>query len=169
MFKAYLGSTNPVKIQAVKLVLTDYNVIGLDVNSFVGAQPMNDEDTIKGAYNRAQQLPTDGIRIGLEAGIMQHDQIFYLVNWGVLIDEENRVYYAGGTRIPLPRNVVQKVLHENKELADVMEEETKINKIKHKEGAIGYYTNSLVKREDIFIHIMNLLYGQFLHHKEENK
>lgn len=166
MYNAYLGSTNPVKLQAVKHVLTDYQVVGMSVDSLVGNQPMNDEDTIKGAYNRAQQLPRDGLRIGLEAGIMQHDQTFYLVNWGVLIDEENRVFYAGGTRIPLPSSVIQRVLHESKELANVMEEETKINGIKHKEGAIGYYTNSKVKREDIFIHIMNLLYGQYLHHKE---
>lgn len=166
MFKAYLGSTNPVKVSATKKVLTNFEVVGLSVDSKVGSQPMSDEETIQGAQNRARALPTDGLRLGLEAGIQKHLGQYYLINWGVLIDENNNMYVAGGTRIPLPNHVIDQITANKKELAEVMEEETKIDGIKHKDGAIGYYTNSKVKREDIFIHIVKLLYGQYLHKKE---
>lgn len=167
MYKAYLGSINPVKLSATKKVLIDFDVVGLEVDSEVGNQPMSDEETILGAQNRARALPKGGIRIGLEAGIQTHFDQYFLINWGVLIDEEENIFVAGGTRIPLPMHVIDQMITEQKELAEVMEQETKIDGIKHKDGAIGYYTNSKIKREEIFIHIVKLLYGQYLHKKEK--
>ena len=71
MKKVYVGSTNINKVQAVKNVFEPhgFEVIGMEVDSGVSAQPKNDLETIIGAENRAKQLPSDGIRIGLEAGI----------------------------------------------------------------------------------------------------
>ena len=69
--KAYLGSKNIVKINATKEVLEKYGfeVIGVDVDSQVSAQPKCDAETIQGALNRALALPTNSFRIGLEAGV----------------------------------------------------------------------------------------------------
>ena len=85
----------------------------------------------------------------------------FLVNWGVLIDEADNVYYAGGTRIPLDDFIKDKLFKEGFELADVMDEYLNTNGIKYKEGAIGYYTSNYIKRKDIFVHIVKLLYGQY--------
>jgi inosine/xanthosine triphosphatase len=168
MTKCYLGSLNKVKLAAVKEVLQDFEVIGMDVDSKVGAQPLSDAQTILGAKNRALMLPEDGLRIGLEAGVQFHDDVLFLVNWGVLIDQERHFYYAGGTRIPLPDFVRVKLIDEGQELAAVMEDYLQVNDVRSKEGAIGYFTNSLVKRKDIFVHIVKLLYGQYLR-REENR
>lgn len=162
MSKVYVGSTNPVKLKAVATVFSDFEVIGLDVDSKVGNQPLSDQETIKGAINRAQSLPRGHLRIGLEAGVEESLGILFLVNWGVLIDEDDHHYYAGGTRIPLPKFIKDKLFYEKKELATVIDEYYQTTNIKHHEGAIGIYTNSLVKRIDIFIHIVKLLYGQYL-------
>lgn len=166
MNKCYLGSQNKVKLEAVKEVLKNYEIIGLKVNSLVSDQPLTDDETIKGALNRANSLPKDGLRVGLEAGVQLYNDILFLVNWGILIDENDNVYYAGGTRIPLPEFVKNKLLNEKMELADVMDEYMKTQDLRSKEGAIGVFTNSLVKRKDIFVHIMKLLYGQYL--RKEN-
>lgn len=160
--KCYLGTLNKAKIQAVEDVLDNYDVIGLNVDSKVGAQPLSDTETIEGALNRALQLPKDGLRVGLEAGVQLHSERLFLVNWGVLIDEKDNVYYAGGTRIPLPDAIKTKLLYEKKELAEVMDEYTKIKDLRSTEGAISIFTSSLVQRKDIFIHIVKLLYGQYL-------
>ena len=90
--KVYIGSTNRNKVQAAEEVLKPYGheVIGMEVDSQVGAQPMCDLDTITGAKNRAKALPKDGLRIGLEAGIEFLDDIMYLTNFGVLIDLNNK-------------------------------------------------------------------------------
>jgi len=162
MSKVYVGTTNPVKLEAVKLVLSSYDVIGLDVASGVSRQPFSDEETIQGAKNRAENLPQGALRIGLEAGVQECMGILYLVNWGVLIDENDNYYYAGGTRIPLPRFVKEKLATEKKELAEIMDEYYHTHDIKHHGGAISFFTNSQVKRVDIFYHIVKLLYGQYL-------
>jgi len=162
MPKCYLGSLRKVKLDATIAVLKGYDVVGVKVDSKVGAQPLSDEETINGALNRAMGLPKDGLRIGLEAGVQIHKNILFLVNWGVLIDEFDNVYYAGGTRIPLPNFVKDKLLIEKNELADVMDEYMKTTDLRSKQGAIGVFTSSLVKRKDIFTHIVKLLYGQYL-------
>lgn len=167
MTKCYLGSQNIVKLEATKEVLKDYEVIGISVDSQVGSQPLSDEETLKGALNRALALPKDGLRIGLEAGVQMHDDILFLVNWGVLIDSLDNIYYAGGTRIPMDEFIKDKLFVEKMELADVMDEYLNTEDIKHKEGAIGFFTNNIVKRKDIFVHIVKLLYGQYL--REKNK
>ena len=168
--KAYLGSKNIVKINATKEILEPfgYEVIGVDVDSKVSAQPKSDLETINGAKNRALALPTDGIRIGLEAGIEMLDGDMYLTNFGVLIDLKGNVYKAGGTRIVLPKEIANLILVDKLELSDAMEKYFNTLDIKHKNGAIGHFTNDLVVRCDIFTHIVKLLYGQYLYH-ETNK
>lgn len=162
MPKCYLGSQNNVKLAATKEVLINFEVVGLNVDSKVGKQPLTDEETIQGALNRALCLPKDGLRIGLEAGVELHGDILFLVNWGVMIDLDDNIYYAGGTRVPMDSFIKDKLFNENMELADVMDEYLHTEGIKHKEGAIGYFTNNEVKRKDIFVHIVKLLYGQYL-------
>jgi non-canonical (house-cleaning) NTP pyrophosphatase len=46
-----------------------------------------------------------------------------------------------------------------------MEKISSIENIKEKEGAIGYFTNNQIIRSDIFVHIVKLLYGQYLFKK----
>jgi inosine/xanthosine triphosphatase len=167
MPKCYLGSTNRVKVAATKQVLKQFEVVGLPVNSQVSAQPLSDLETIEGAKNRALALPKDGLRIGLEAGVQLHHDMLFLVNWGVLIDENHRCYYAGGTRIPLPEFMKEELLVKKIELADVMDSYMSTANIREKQGAIGVFTQNVVKRKDIFIHIVKLLYGQYLRGKEQ--
>lgn len=165
----YVGSTNRVKINATRTVLEPlgYQVIGKNVASNVSNQPKSDEETIRGAISRALNLQTGYLRIGLEAGVTMLDGVMYLINWGALIDEYENVYLAGGTRIPLPKKIEQLILADGKELAEAMEIYFQTIDIKHQEGAIGYFTDNYVIREDIFIHIVKLLYGQYSYYKKK--
>ena len=165
--KLYLGTTNPAKVNAVKEVLSDFEVVSISVNSGVDKQPKSDEETIQGAINRALSLPSDGLRMGLEAGVTIHQDRLYLINWGALIDQDGKIFTAGGTRIELPKYVKDKIFNEGEELADVMGEVFKDSDIRKKQGAIGIYTCGLVNRKDIFTHIVKLLYGQYLFDKEQ--
>ncbi|MDY0064718.1 MAG: DUF84 family protein [Bacilli bacterium] len=161
MVKVYIGSLNPVKIAAVQKVFQEEQIIGMEVNSKVSNQPFSDEETIQGAINRAKELPQDGFRIGLEAGVQEHLGKLYLVNWGVLLDQHDNMYIAGGTRIPLPAMVQKRLIQKTEELAVIMDDIYHTDQIKHKEGAVGLFTANYVKRIDIFIHITLLLYGQY--------
>ncbi len=167
MKKAYVGSLNKIKVGATTEVLSQYGyeVIGIDAPSQVSAQPMTDDETIEGATNRALGLPTDGLRIGLEAGVMLHKDTLFLTNWGVLIDEDGNRIVAGGTRIALPDEVKKTLFEDGLELSDAMAKHYNTKDIKFKEGAIGYFSNSLVTRNDNFVHIIKLLYGRYLYMK----
>ena len=78
--KILVGSKNPVKLKAVEetfgLYYDSIEVIGLNVESNVSDQPINDE-TYKGAENRARSLSILNIEknlcadffVGIEGGI----------------------------------------------------------------------------------------------------
>ena len=168
--KLYVGSINRVKVSAVVEALDDFdlNIIPFEAESEVGAQPIGDEQTLQGAINRANSLPTNGLRIGLEAGVTLLNEQLYLVNFGALLDEDGELYVAGGTRLPLPNEIKDLIFNKGLELADAMKEYFNVEGIKHQNGAVGYFTNDLVKRKEIFIHITKLLYGQYLY-KQKNK
>lgn len=167
MTKVYVGTTNNAKVNACREVLKEYEIVPLKTDSKVSNQPKTDEETITGAYNRAMSLPKDGLRIGLEAGVQMHMEKLFLVNWGVLIDEDDNVFYAGGTRIELPEYLRYGIFEEGKEMADIMGERFKNHDIRFEQGAIGILTSNQVKRIDIFIHIVKLLYGEYLYKKGE--
>ncbi len=167
----YVGSTNIVKIRACREIIEPYGyqVIGKESASLVSNQPKSDEETLTGAINRALNLKEGYLRIGLEAGVTYQAGILFLVNWGALVDENENVYVAGGTRIPLPKEIEKMIMEEKLELADAMERYYNQIDIKHRSGAIGFFTENLVEREEIFTHIVKLLYGQYLHYKNSQE
>jgi inosine/xanthosine triphosphatase len=73
--KILVGSTNPVKVQAVKEAFSRFfkgvEVVGRKVDSGVPDQPFGD-DTFRGARNRAYALMKDraDFYVGLEGGVM---------------------------------------------------------------------------------------------------
>ncbi len=166
--KVYLGTTNNAKVTGVKNILEPLGleVIPMSVESNVSSQPKCDEETIQGAINRANNLPQDGLRMGLEAGVSLINDDLFLTNYGVLIDQNNNIYKAGGTRIILPTIVKDAIFNEGLELADAMDKYFGMSNIKHRDGAIGYFTSGMFKRNEIFEHITKLLYGQYLKGKD---
>ncbi len=167
--KVIVGSSNEVKINAIKNIFKDYEVVGIAVSSKVSDQPISDEETMRGALNRALGAKRFGnIGIGLEGGVQQTSYGLLVISYGALVDEKNKVYLAGGTRILLP-NEVAKEIYKGKELGDVMDIYAQKRDVKHDEGAVGIFTNNVVKRTEIFEHIGKLLYGQMLTGKNELK
>ena len=73
-----VGSTNPVKIAAVRTVVTRAfpaaEVIGLSVDSGVSEQPWGDEEARLGARNRARAVLAaagSDLGVGLEGGVLE--------------------------------------------------------------------------------------------------
>lgn len=79
---------------------------------------------------------------------------------GALVDRDGTVITAGGARIPLPLEVANEI-RAGRELGDVMAQYTGERNIRHKEGAIGVFTNGHVDRAGMFHHIVQLLAGQY--------
>lgn len=166
-----IGSKNPAKINAVKLAFKEINkevtVLDLDVASGVSDQPFTDEETIKGAVQRAENCLKDhniDIAIGLEGGVTETEYGLCVCNWGALVEKGKSPLIAGGARIFLPDEVSLR-LRAGEELGPVMDDYANKKNVRKKEGAIGIFTKGLVTREEMFVHVMKLLIGQYLYRR----
>ncbi len=160
-----IGSKNPAKVNAVKEAFKDYpyEIVSVDADSGVSDQPMSDDETIKGAVNRAKQAAEKGeaeIGIGLEGGVQQTPYGLMLCNFGALAVKGQEPIIAGGARIPLPEEIAEKLLA-GAELGPVMDEYANKLNVRKNEGAIGIFTNGQINRSEMFTHVMKALAGQY--------
>ncbi|NPA21993.1 MAG: inosine/xanthosine triphosphatase [Candidatus Micrarchaeota archaeon] len=148
--KVVVGSTNPVKINAVKRAFPEHEVIGAEVESGVPSQPIG-EETWKGAINRAKQAFQHGdLGVGIEGGIQKLYSRWY--GFGVVaIYDGEEVYLGTSGWFELPEWLVKRLL-EGEELGELMAKLTHTPDLKKKWGAIGVLTKGKLSREDLYYH-----------------
>lgn len=171
--KIIIGSNNPAKVAAVKNAFhyQKAEFLSLNIPSGVSEQPFSDEETIKGAINRAVgalNMGNGDIGIGLEGGVQESAHGLLLCNWGALASENIEPIFAGGARFLLPLEIADR-LRAGEELGPVMDDYAKKENVRKSEGAIGIFTNGLINRSEMFSHIMNLLIGQYHYQKASKK
>ncbi|MDN4526571.1 DUF84 family protein [Fictibacillus fluitans] len=159
--KYAIGSANPAKVKAVESMVND-SVVPLDVPSGVSPQPFSDEETRLGAVNRAKACVEKGAELGfgLEGGVTEIGETLFLCNWGALADQDGWLIVASGAKIPLPDEIAAPIRAGN-ELGEVMARFTSDKDIRKKAGAVGVLTNGEMARDEMFMHIVKLLYGQY--------
>ncbi|MCA0972760.1 DUF84 family protein [Halobacillus litoralis] len=169
--KIVVGSLNPTKIDSVKQVFPEVDIVGMEVESKVAAQPFSDEETLEGAINRARECASSkkaSLGIGLEGGVMEIENDLYLCNWGALVDQKENVFTASGARIQLP-DEIKKELEKGKELGEVMDDYANKHEVSKNEGAIGIFTDNIVQRQEMFSHVVRLLKGQWQFYKKQGE
>lgn len=160
-----IGTKNPVKVAAVKeaFKLLKVQFKEMEVDSGVREQPFSDDETIRGAVNRATEALRTGqgdIGIGLEGGVQESEQGLFLCNWGALAQTGYPPIIAGGARILLPEEIAIK-LRVGEVLGPVMDEFANQKNVGKSEGAVGIFTNGQVTRKVMFTHIVSMLIGQY--------
>lgn len=164
--KVAIGTKNPAKVNAVMEAFSSYSdaeFVSVDVPSEVSAQPFSDDETIEGAINRAKNAlmkEKADLGIGLEGGVIETESGCFLCNWGALVDHRLEPVIAGGARIPLPKEIYEK-LKKGIELGDIMDGFAQKQNVRQNEGAIGILTNGFVNRKEMFEHVTKLLVGQW--------
>lgn len=151
-----VGSTNPVKVGAVRSVISKVwpqaVITPVRVDSGVGAMPMSDGECIAGARNRAEQaLRRTGadMAVGLEGGVNQDPVGLMLLGWVVVLDGAGREGVGGGARLKLPADIAARV-RAGEELGPIMDELLGETNVKQKGGAVGALTEGLVMRRETF-------------------
>ncbi|RXI98599.1 DUF84 family protein [Anaerobacillus alkaliphilus] len=166
-----IGSKNPTKVAAVEGVLgSSFEIVALDVPSEVSEQPFGDEETIRGAVNRAKACLKSvnvDFAIGLEGGVTETEYGLMVINWGALVDYKGNVFIASGARAVLPGEVSAEINH-GKTLGQAMDVYTKRNGVSKKEGAMGIITNGRLNRDEMFAHVIKVLIGQYDFHNAVN-
>lgn len=173
MKKIIIGSKNPAKILAAQAAFQEYEaeVFSIEAASSVSEQPFSDEETIKGAINRAQDAMQKGngdIGIGLEGGVVETEFGLYVCNWGALYEDGQPPIIAGGARIQLPEEIAEK-LRAGQELGPVMDDYAQKKNVRKKDGAVGIFTAGRVTRIDMFTQICRLLLGQYEYRNRSDK
>ncbi|QJR38036.1 inosine/xanthosine triphosphatase [Gemmatimonas groenlandica] len=152
-----VGSRNPVKLAAVRAVLERVQpaveLFAVDVASGVPDQPMGDEETQRGARNRAiaaLQLTGAELAVGLEGGVVElADGRMRSCAWAVVVDREGVEGLGGSLSMPLPDLVAARI-RAGEELGHAMDAIANVVGTKHGRGAVGILTAGLIDRQGAY-------------------
>lgn len=152
--KVAVGSKNPVKIESVRLAFEalwpdkKWQVEGIEVSSGVSDQPMSDEESIKGAYNRAKkalkELKAD-YGVGLEGGLQLTGDHWLDCGWIVVVDKDGNEGIGSTVKMVVPDKMM-KLINEGKELAEACDILFNKTNSKHGDGHFGLMTKNQITR-----------------------
>lgn len=154
MKKVVIASLNPAKINAVKSAFESafpnqsFEFEGVSVPSDVADQPMDNEETHRGAVNRvnnAKQSKQGGdYYVGIEAGLDGGCTFAWMV-----IESQGLIGESRSASLMLPPAVVEQ-LSPTVELGDVMDKTFGTDNIKQKGGAIALLTQHQLTRSSVY-------------------
>lgn len=148
-----VGSTNPVKLGAVRAVFLQIEpsirIDGVAVASGVPDQPIGDAQTITGATTRAHAaraaLDAD-LGVGIEGGVAETPAGMRTCAWAVVATRDGAVHVGGSLSMPLP-DAVAALIRDGVELGHAIDRLIGTENIKHGAGAVGILTEGLVSRQ----------------------
>ncbi len=161
-----VGSTNPVKIEAVRRAFSlfwEVDVRGVDVESGVSKEPFG-PNAMEGAKNRARNalraLNAD-FGVGIEGGIFHLFGRYYCAGF-VWIERKDGAHSTGMSGwFECPKAFLPEMLR-GRELGDLMARLSGNENIKREEGAIGFFTRGAVKRVDLYTHGTLMALARFI-------
>ena len=151
--KIVVASKNPVKLKATQNILEKiYSAVEVedrDVDSGVPDQPIGLEVTVQGAINRAKNAfsPAFDLSVGIESGLLEvpHSITGYLdLQWCAIYDGE-KITLGVSAGFEYPPMVIEQVLG-GKEVGDVMDQVTGVDKLGQKTGAVSHLTQGMLDR-----------------------
>lgn len=163
-----VGSTNPVKVAAVRAVLARAGspaaVESVAVASGVRDQPFGDAETIRGATQRARAalaaMDAD-LAVGLEGGVVDDHRRMMTCAWAVVVGRDGRVGVGGSLAMPLPDRVAA-LVRSGVELGHAMDQVSGGHDTKHGAGAVGILTTGLVDRQRAYEALVTYALAPFL-------
>ena len=155
--KICVGSTNQVKIEAVREALSEYGldaeIISVKAPSDVSEQPKSLDETIKGAMNRAKNAFSNcTYSIGLESGLVPipHTKTGYMDICACAIYDGKEFHLGMSSAFEYPREMTRLVFEENLDLDQAAFKTglTKNPDVGSEEGVIGILTKGRLLRKD---------------------
>ena len=164
-----VGSTNPVKIGAVRAVLGPLapaaTIEGVAVESTVPDQPFGDEETIRGAIARARAaLAATGaeLGVGIEGGVVnERDGGMRTCAWAAIVDAHGTPGVGGSLAMTLPARVAE-MIRGGAELGHAMDALVGAHDTKRGAGAVGILTAGLVDRQRAYEVLVTYALARFV-------
>ncbi len=150
-----VGSENPIKVKAVKNAFGKYfeeiEVKGIETDSEVKEQPLNLQDILKGAQNRAMKSFSNcNYSVGIESGIMSFpsNSGYMEITMAVIFDGKD-FFFGTSPLFEYPEKAVQLLLKGeddiNTAFAKLFGKEKDMGK---KKGAVGELTKGKINRTE---------------------
>jgi len=167
-----VGSTRGPKVEAVRRVLAQLGprapqiaqaeVVAVDVTGGTPPMPLSLDELLDGARARAQlameALQAQGrqadMAVGLEGGIDlrrgdPHGRRGFLMSWAYVTDGRRGAHGCGGA-IEVPRSLLDRVVTDGVELAEVVDAFARESDVRSKQGAWGVLSGGLFDRTRSF-------------------
>jgi inosine/xanthosine triphosphatase len=151
-----VGSKNPAKLNGVRRAFSRYyrrvELRPVDSSSVARAQPKGLEEMSQGAAARAKfALSTAGGKfgVGVEAGIFTIDGIYFDNQVAAIADSSGKVSFGHSAGYMLPRDDMEKLFREGKELERWAEDVSGIKEVGDKGGLIRYLTKGRMNRAEL--------------------
>lgn len=153
-----VASTNPVKVSATRIGFAalfpdqPLDIKGVAAPSGVSAQPMGEDETLRGARNRVahvrQTEPDVDYIVGLEGGIVQNAGDLLAFAWIVIQsgDHEGRAKTAA---FLIPRRVAD-LVRSGMELGHADDQVFGKHNSKQQSGSVGLLTNDIITRTTLY-------------------
>jgi inosine/xanthosine triphosphatase len=159
MITIVVASKNPVKLEAAERAFLKLfpgelcRVEGVSVDSGVGTQPMSDEETFRGAWNRAERaqaaMPQADLWVGMEGGVQEKNGELESFAWMIVRGADGRVGKGRTATLFLPKRVAD-LVRQGKELGEADDEVFGTANSKQVNGATGLLTGNVVTRADYY-------------------
>lgn len=159
MKKVAVASKNPVKLNAVmegfKQIFPDqeFTFEAVAVTSGVADQPATDEETLKGAFNRVENLSKivdADFWVALEGGIHPHGDEFQVLAWAVAKSKDGKIGKGRAAGFFLPERVAE-LIRGGKELAHAADIVFNESKSGQKQGTVGILTHNVINRTTYYV------------------
>ena len=159
MITVAVASQNPVKVNATRQAFVqlfprrEWCVVGVATESGVSDQPMSDEETLRGAMNRArnvQQLhPEASFWIGIEGGCAEQYGQMWVFAWVVVLSQ-SRTERAKTSMFALPEHIAA-LVQQGIELGTATDMVFGQHNSKHKDGVVGMLSQGHIDRTAYYI------------------
>lgn len=167
LLRVGVGSANAAKVNAVRAVLrrlrAPYRLVVCPSSSGVPEQPTSDEETVRGALQRAQGVlaATEvDLAIAFEGGVDRTLFGTFAVEWCVVHDRSGVRGFGGGPRVLLPSALAERV-QLGEPLSEAIER-SGIGRASARGGVFGLLTRNLVTRESANREALTLALARFV-------
>jgi len=151
-----LGTKNPAKIQGVRRAFSKYykdvEIRPVDSTRVAKAQPRGLHEMAGGATARAKyalSVAGGDFGVGVEAGIFTIGPVYFDNQVGAIADRSGTVSLGHSAGYMLPREAMEDLFREGKELERWAEKVSGINEVGDKGGLVNFLTKGTVTRADL--------------------
>lgn len=151
-----VGTRNPAKVDGVRLAFSKYfedvELRPVNSSSVAKAQPRGLDEMTAGATARANfalSMAGGDFGVGVEAGIFTIGKVYFDNQVAAVIDKSGKVSLGHSAGYMLPRDAMEKLFKDGRELERWAEEVSGIKEVGDKGGLINFLTKGKMTRTDL--------------------